>query len=232
MRILRSPTLASTAAILTASLSACVTTGSTTGSPVASTYESSSGCCGPFPAWLVPHSGVDFTGQFGEDVIAPADGVVVTHWGANPQTCGNTVAIHHAEFNRYTVFCHFQDVSVTIGQKIKRGEKIGTLGDSGVAGDCRRAGRPCAIVHMELNTDGRGHPTALKGVTFDVLEHSVGCFDSGSNYPTDRLVLTYPVRCQSKSGKLTMELPNLNCLTEAARLTLSGADGPLALRHH
>lgn len=224
MSILRNPMPTSAAVLLTVLLSACVTTGS----PIASTYESNIGCCGPFPAWLVPHSGVDFTGQFGEDVIAPADGIVVTHWGANPQTCGHTVAIHHAEFNRYTVFCHFQDVSVNIGQKIGRGEKIGTLGDSGVAGGCRQAGRPCAIVHMELNTDGRGHPTALRGVTFDVLEYSVGCFDSASSYPTDKLALTYPVRCQTKPQKVTTAPTNSNSFGEPAYPTSGKVCGPLA----
>ena len=186
---------ASTSAVLVALLAACASSSS----PVVSTYESSYGCCGRFPAWLVPHSGVDFTGKFGEDVIAPADGIIVTHWGANPETCGKTVAIHHAEFNRYSVFCHFQDVTVEVGQRVRRGEKIGTLGDSGVAGDCRRTGNACAIVHTELNVDGRGHPTAFEGVTFDVLKHSAGCFDPRSSYPSDRLVLTHPVGCRGET---------------------------------
>lgn len=228
MASLRNPLLTGAVVSLTVLLSACVTTGN----PIASTYESSFGCCGPFPAWLVPHSGVDFTGQFGEDVIAPADGTVATDSWANPQTCGNAVAIHHAEFNRYTVFCHFQDVSVKVGQRIKRGEKIGTLGDSGVAGGCRQAGRPCAIVHMELNTDGIGHPRAIKGLTFDVLEYSVGCFDSGSSYPTDKLALTYPVRCQTKPQKVAADLPNSNFLGEPANLALGSECGPLASRQH
>lgn len=164
---------------------------------VVSTYGSSFGCCGQYEAWLVPHSGVDFSGEFGEDVIAPADGMVIHHVGANPATCGNTIAIHHAEFRRYTVYCHFQDVTVQPGQPIKRGEKIGTLGDSGVAGGCRRIGRPCAIVHMELTTVPRGHPRAVEGETFDVLQYSAGCFEPGASYPADRLVLTYPVRCKN-----------------------------------
>jgi len=170
-------------------------------SPVASTYESSGGCCGPFPNWQVPHSGVDFTGPFGEDVIAPADGTVVTHVGANPETCGNTVAIHHAQFDRYTVYCHFQDVVVSPGQTVRRGQKIGTLGDSGVAGGCRRIGRACAIVHMELTTVPYGHPRAKEGETFDALRHSGGCFDPQKSYPIAQLVLTHPVRCRDGSPK-------------------------------
>ena len=183
-------------ATVMALLSACASHSS----PIASTYKSSGGCCGPFPSWLVPHSGVDFTGAFGEDVIAPADGIIVPHYGANPETCGNTVAIRHA-FDRYTVFCHFQEVSVEIGQQVKRGDKIGTLGDSGVASGCRRQGSACAIVHMELNTDGQGHPTALEGTTFDVLMHSAGCLDPTTSYPNDKLVLTHPVRCRNMQGQ-------------------------------
>jgi hypothetical protein len=29
----------------------------------------------------------------------------------------------------------------------------------------------------------------------DPLPRMAGCFDAGARYPTDRLVLTYPVRC-------------------------------------
>ncbi len=166
-------------------------------SPIVSTYKSHHGCCGRFPDWLVPHSGVDFSGEYGSDVIAPADGDVVTHIGANPATCGNTVALHHREFGFYTIYCHFKDVAVRPGDKVRRGELIGTLGDSGVAGDCRRV-MACPIVHMELTKVPRGHPRAVEGETFDVLQHSAGCFETDKSYPTDRLVLTYPVKCKGK----------------------------------
>lgn len=161
---------------------------------IVSKYESHVGCCGPFPDWLVPHSGVDFSGRFGDDVIAPADAVVVNHIAANPATCGKTVALFHSKFQRYTVYCHFQDVKVRVGDYVKRGDVIGTLGDTGVAGNCRRI-RACPIVHMELSTVPHGHPRAKAGETFNVLALSVGCFDPRKKYATDRLVLTYPVRC-------------------------------------
>lgn len=228
MRFFTHPVRTASIAIQITLLCACATTPS----PVASTYQSSFGCCGRFPSWLVPHSGVDFTGQFGEDVIAPADGVVIPHLGALFETCGNTVVLHHTKFKLYSVFCHFQDVSVKIGQSVKRGEKIGTLGDSGVAGDCRRAGRPCAIVHTELNSDGRGHPTALNGITFDVLEHSAGCFDSTAEYPADRLVLTHPVRCQGKVNKADLVLPHGDCVAEVGGLPEGGTAHASAIRHH
>ena len=161
---------------------------------IVSKYESFRGCCGPFPAWLTPHSGVDFSGKYGDAVLAPADGDVVSHIGASA-ACGKTVALHHRAFSRYTVYCHFQEVKVQIGTSVRRGDVIGTLGDSGVAGDCR-ATLPCPIVHMELTTVPHGHPRAKQGETFDVLAHTAGCFDPAKAYPTDRLVLTFPVRCR------------------------------------
>lgn len=164
---------------------------------IVSKYESFRGCCGPFPAWLTPHSGVDFSGKFGEDVIAPADGEAQEHIGANYANCGLTIVLYHRAFNRYTVYCHFKDVKVRPGDTVKRGDVIGTLGDTGVASDCRRGTGACPIVHMELNTVGHGHPRAKKGVTFDVLEYTVGCFEPGKAYPADRLALTFPVRCKN-----------------------------------
>lgn len=165
------------------------------GPPIVSTYESTQNCCGNLPIALTPHSGVDFSGRFGEEVIAPADAEVVVHIGANPATCGNTVALYHRQFQRYTIYCHFQDVRVRYGDRVKRGDVIGTLGDSGNAGDCR-AIRACPIVHMEVTTVPHGHPRAKNGETFNALDYMVGCFDAAKIYPTDRLALTYPVRCK------------------------------------
>lgn len=163
---------------------------------IVSTYNSIYGPNGApnlLPDWQSPHSGVDFGGNFGDPVIAPADGLVVVKVGNNPQTCGNGLAIWHHHFHRFTTYCHLQDVLVQPGQEVKRGDHIGSLGDSGVAGNCRPQ---CPIVHMELSTVSWGHPKATPGETFDALQFSIGCFVQGKTYPTDRLVLTYPVRCK------------------------------------
>jgi hypothetical protein len=161
-----------------------------------SKYEATRGCCGPFPFALTPHSGVDFGGPFGEEVLAPADGEVTHNLNFDPKRCGKTLVLHHKEFNLYTVYCHFQDVKVrAVGSRVKRGDVIGTLGDSGMAADCRPI-RPCAIVHVEVSKVPWGHPRAKPGETYDFLDYSVGCFDPDKIYPTDRLALTYPVRCR------------------------------------
>ena len=146
------------------------------------------------PYWQSPHSGVDFGGNFGDAVIAPADGLVVVKDYHNAETCGNGLAIYHGFLPGYTTYCHLQDVFVQPGREVKRGELIGTLGNSGVARNCRPQ---CPIVHMELSTAAWGHPKAKPGETFDPVQSSDGCFDPDKKYPTDRLVLTYPVRCKN-----------------------------------
>jgi hypothetical protein len=48
---------------------------------------------------------------------------------------------------------------------------------------------------MELTRFGRGQGQAQAGVNSDPLEITEGCFDPAKRYSTDRLVLTYPVKC-------------------------------------
>lgn len=164
-----------------------------------STYLSDRSCCGHarLPPNMVPHSGVDFSGKFGDDVIAPADGMAMAHRGADPASCGNTIVIHHGKFDRYTIYCHFQELKVKPGDIVKRGQVIGTLGDSGVASNCRRSVGACPIVHLELSTQSRSYPAAQPGITFNAMDYMAGCFDPQKTYPDDKLVLTYPVRCKN-----------------------------------
>jgi hypothetical protein len=43
---------------------------------------------------------------------------------------------------------------------------------------------------------GGARELLASGAKIDPLPLTVGCFDLGKSYPTDRLVLTYPVRCK------------------------------------
>jgi hypothetical protein len=71
-----------------------------------------------------------------------------------------------------------------VGETVSRGQRIGALGTTG-----QRAWPGYEHVHLELQrgTDSRD--------LHDPLPRMAGCFDAGATYPTDRLVLTYPVRC-------------------------------------
>ena len=122
-------------------------------------------------------------------VLAAADGRVLVTTN-RPGGCGHSVFISHDQFARYTVYCHLKEVLVKPGDAVKRGETIGLVGTTGNA-----VGVP--HVHLELCTATcyRGHADGDLRDTEDPLARADGCFDSKKQYPADRLVLTYPVKC-------------------------------------
>lgn len=144
-----------------------------------------------------PHAGVDFGGRHGAPIFAAADGQVLSVTEA-PTGCGIGVLLGHPNFGRYTVYCHLKKVLVSEGQKIQRGEVIGKMGFTGDAYGVNH-------VHLELCTHEyncyRGHRDGDLWGTEDPLAIMVGCFEPNKSYPTERLVLTYPVEC-SKLGKV------------------------------
>jgi murein DD-endopeptidase MepM/ murein hydrolase activator NlpD len=75
---------------------------------------------------------------------------------------------------------------VRTGDDVRRGQPIGTVGTTG-----QRAWPGYEHVHLELQRGS--NPNDLE----DPMRRSAGCFDPGASYPTDRLVLTYPVACRS-----------------------------------
>ena len=75
------------------------------------------------------HSGIDFSAQMGTEAYATGDGVVYDvekgHWGY-----GNMVTIDHG-FGYKTRYAHLQKAAVRKGQKVKRGQLIGYIGNTG-----------------------------------------------------------------------------------------------------
>ena len=122
-------------------------------------------------------------------VLAAADGRVLVTTN-RPGGCGHSVFISHDQFACYTVYCHLKEVLVKPGDAVKRGETIGLVGTTGNA-----VGVP--HVHLELCTATcyRGHADGDLRDTEDPLTRADGCFDPKKQYPADRLVLTYPVKC-------------------------------------
>jgi murein DD-endopeptidase MepM/ murein hydrolase activator NlpD len=132
---------------------------------------------------LNPHRGVDVAGSVGTDVLAAAAGRV-TVARDNRDLCGLIVVIDHEPYGLRTVYCHFSEITVRVGDRIKRGQRIGAVGTSG-----QRAWPGFEHVHLELQ---RGRDiNAIE----DPLARITGCFDETKAYPGDRLVLTYPVKC-------------------------------------
>ena len=126
-----------------------------------------------------PHNGVDVAGDFGDPVLAAAGGRVVRAGTMGPQ-CGIGVAIRHA-FGLITRYCHFSTVAVESGATVKRGQPIGAIGMSGDYGGVTHA-------HLMLGANGE----------YDPMKYIVGCYEPGVEYPTEKIVLTYPVVCRNR----------------------------------
>jgi len=75
------------------------------------------------------HTGMDFTANIGADVYVTADGVVeiieVEGWGY-----GKSIVVNHG-YGYKTRYAHLNGFNVRKGQKVKRGELIGYVGNTG-----------------------------------------------------------------------------------------------------
>lgn len=76
------------------------------------------------------HAGLDFPARVGTPIQAPGDGVVVeTGWHSG---YGNCVKISHG-FGYVTLYGHMHKINVRQGEKVKKGQKIGEVGDTGLS---------------------------------------------------------------------------------------------------
>ena len=82
------------------------------------------------PIYRTPrfHSGMDFSAKVGTDIYATGDGVVT--YAAWKQGYGNCLMINHGH-GFQTVYGHLQKFRVRVGTKVKRGEIIGEVGNTG-----------------------------------------------------------------------------------------------------
>ena len=82
----------------------------------------------PFTANREFHRGLDIAGRPGTPVYAPADGVV--RFAGHRRALGNSVNLRHGS-GISTIYGHMNEITVKPGQKVARGDQIGTLGSSG-----------------------------------------------------------------------------------------------------
>ena len=94
------------------------------------------------------HSGIDMAARMGTPIYATGDGIVRVA-GRNPKGFsgyGVVVMVDHG-FGFQTLYAHMSGVKVRVGQKVKRGEQIGTVGSTGMS-----AG---AHLHYEVIQNGK-----------------------------------------------------------------------------
>jgi murein DD-endopeptidase MepM/ murein hydrolase activator NlpD len=82
----------------------------------------------PFSSGLEFHKGLDISTRFGKEVVAPADGLVVT--SAFDPSDGNYIKIDHGH-GLATGFAHLSRMAVKQGVRVKKGQIIGYVGDTG-----------------------------------------------------------------------------------------------------
>ncbi|AFV00698.1 M23 family metallopeptidase [Simiduia agarivorans] len=98
----------------------------------------------PFTGRVAWHSGVDFAGKMGSDIISVAAGVVT--WASQRQGYGYLVEINHGN-GFSTRYAHNSELKVKVGDIVKKGQVIALMGTSG------RSTGP--HVHFEVYKHGR-----------------------------------------------------------------------------
>jgi murein DD-endopeptidase MepM/ murein hydrolase activator NlpD len=84
----------------------------------------------PFTGSVAMHNGIDVASRRDTPVMAPA-GAVVSYEGFD-SGLGKVVKLNHG-YGMQTVFGHLSKVNVRIGQKVKRGDVIGFVGNTGLS---------------------------------------------------------------------------------------------------
>jgi murein DD-endopeptidase MepM/ murein hydrolase activator NlpD len=82
----------------------------------------------PFRSGVEFHKGLDISTRFGKEVVAPADGLVIVS-AYDPQD-GNFIKIDHGR-SLATGFAHLSKRAVKQGMRVKKGDIIGYVGDTG-----------------------------------------------------------------------------------------------------
>lgn len=83
----------------------------------------------PFTKVPKMHYGMDFTADIGTPVYATGDGVI-TRADSKASGFGRHIRIDHG-YDYLTIYAHLNGYNVKVGQKVKRGEIIGFVGNSG-----------------------------------------------------------------------------------------------------
>lgn len=101
------------------------------------------------------HEGVDFSAPQGTEIHSTGDGVVVSVKKSN-RHYGNTIVIDHG-YGYETVYAHMDEFEVRKGERVKRGQIIGTVGNTGKSTaphlhyEVRKNGRPLNPIHYFFN---------------------------------------------------------------------------------
>ncbi len=144
------------------------------------------------------HEGIDISGEIGDPILAPAPGAVVA--SQHSWLWGNTVRIDHGrdEHGRYvqTMYLHLTERRVELGQRVRRGQQIGTMGITGAS-----AGNPTHLHFVVYAGPAADFSSRHQPVNPHLYwADGVGvitCYDGTRRIPERPLRFTYPVSCRA-----------------------------------
>jgi murein DD-endopeptidase MepM/ murein hydrolase activator NlpD len=84
----------------------------------------------PLLGYVRDHKGLDFTAEIGTPVYATGDGVVKSAYFSG--SYGNVIFLNH-DFGYETRYAHLSAFNIKAGHKVKRGDIIGFVGDTGLS---------------------------------------------------------------------------------------------------
>ena len=84
-----------------------------------------------YPGMLYMHKGIDIAWAHGTEILATADGEV-SYIENNPAQYGLNLIIRH-QYGYSTRYAHLSGITVQAGQKVRRGQVIGYLGNTGLS---------------------------------------------------------------------------------------------------
>lgn len=109
----------------------------------------------PFYKVIKLHQGVDFSAPSGTPIFATGDGVV-TVAGRDKGGYGNQVMINHG-FSYQTMYAHLSKIKARRGERVKRGEVIGYVGNTGKSTsphlhyEVHKSGKPINPINFFFN---------------------------------------------------------------------------------
>jgi len=99
----------------------------------------------PIQKKMIPHKGIDYVVDFGKDVLAAGDGIIMTTRNYE-DGYGNCIKVNH-NHGMESFYAHLSEILVKEGQFVQKGEVIGKVGMSGLASKPH--------LHFELYRDGK-----------------------------------------------------------------------------
>jgi len=139
------------------------------------------------------HPGIDIYEARGTPILAAADGTVIASY--SEPSYGQRIVIRHGLGPRgapiQTVYKHLNSRAVQTGQKVRRGQQIGGLGNSGLLA--------AGILHLHFEVHEKQGARTLPRDPHLFWAGGVGritCFDPNATVPSGHVTLSYPVKCK------------------------------------